>query len=667
MKAIKYICIMFCIASLTRCTTDNSEIKTSSKTEIEINSSALASDYREKAVAQFYRSEYDSSLFNLNISLKIFERDSSDVGIASIFNIIGAVQGSKGNNEQSLEYYLKSLKIYENLDDSANSANLYNNIGEFYRHQDDTEIALDYYEKAILIKERLAVKNPTNKVYQKSLSNTLNNIGIILAGTDKKEEALNYYFQSLEIKRRLEDDKGVSSSYTNIGNIYRRQDAFKEALEYYLLSLSIDRKIDDMEGIGIDLLNIGIVHMQEENFSIALNNFEKSVYIAKQIGNVKLLRETYSNIANIYETMGDIPTAYIYFKLYTEMKDTLLNKESIDKIAEMQTKYESVKKQKEIVILRTENQIKTEQSRRSQITLLGVGAILIIVIIFSLMLFSRFQVTKRQKKIIEEQKKLVDEKNKDITASIRYAERIQRANLPSKAEIDSLPFEIFVLFKPKAVVSGDFYWLAKKKGKIFLAASDCTGHGVPGALMCQTIIPHLNQTVNEKNIFNPSLILNEVRKGVINSLKLEGSEDEDDEQQKDGMDCVLMMFNIKNKILEWAAAYNPLYLFRDDELYLEVKGDKQPVGYADALDDFTNHSIDLKSGDCIYAFSDGYTDQFGGPRNKKFMPKRFKQLLLDIHHKTMEEQKKILDTTIVRWMDGVEQIDDILVMGIRIK
>jgi serine phosphatase RsbU (regulator of sigma subunit)/ligand-binding sensor domain-containing protein len=262
---------------------------------------------------------------------------------------------------------------------------------------------------------------------------------------------------------------------------------------------------------------------------------------------------------------------------------------------------------------------------------------------------------------VVKQKEVIELKNKDITDSINYAKRIQEAILPTRENFSSLFPESFILFKPKDIVSGDFYWLSEKNGKAYIAAADCTGHGVPGAFTSMIGNALLNEIVNDRLIAEPGKILDALREGIIKALKQTGKEGE----SKDGMDISLCCVDLKTKELQFAGAYNPLYLVRNNEL-TEIKSDKFPIGISDNLRPFTNHKIGLHTGDTLYIFSDGYADQFGGPGGKKYMRKRLKELFLGFQHLPMQEQWALIDKSLVDWQGGAEQVDDILVIGIRI-
>ncbi len=289
---------------------------------------------------------------------------------------------------------------------------------------------------------------------------------------------------------------------------------------------------------------------------------------------------------------------------------------------------------------------------------------------------------------IEDQRKILEEKNHEITDSINYAKKIQDALIPSETEFTSHFKEAFVLFKPKDIVSGDFYWISKKENKVFYATADCTGHGVPGGFMTMLGISFLDEIVNEKNIDAPNEILNLLREKIIGTLKQTGTAGE----SKDGMDIALCCLDTDTNILHYAAANNSVYVLSpfgglaptgggvaqatgevdgkknqstNEFVLKEYKPDKQPCGFHHEPKPFTVQHIKLQTGDCIYTFSDGYADQFGGDKGKKFKYKKLEELLIS-SHKDFKAQKKLLDETFDGWKGGLEQVDDILLIGIRI-
>jgi serine phosphatase RsbU (regulator of sigma subunit) len=283
----------------------------------------------------------------------------------------------------------------------------------------------------------------------------------------------------------------------------------------------------------------------------------------------------------------------------------------------------------------------------------------------------------QQRDVVISQKNEIEKINTEITDSIRYAKYIQSSILPKQEQLESFLGDHFILYKPKDIVSGDFYWSSNIDHKIIIAAVDCTGHGVPGAFMSMLGTTLLNEIINKEHITHPGVILNRLRKEVIDSLKQKGERGE----QKDGMDIALCTLDTDKMKLQFAGANNPLYLIRrsnleeagelrnelsgDHRLY-EIKGDLMPIGIYDRMEDFTVHEIDIFKGDSVYLFSDGFPDQFGGPDRKKFGYKQFREQLLRNSFATMTEQNIFLEQALNEWMGINSQIDDILVIGFRI-
>ena len=262
---------------------------------------------------------------------------------------------------------------------------------------------------------------------------------------------------------------------------------------------------------------------------------------------------------------------------------------------------------------------------------------------------------------IQTQKEHIEKQNKEIKYSFDYAKKIQNTVLPRHEVFNSLFGEHFIFFKPRDIVSGDFYWISQSEHRIVLTAADCTGHGVPGSLMSMLGITMLHEIVNEKNVMHSEEILNQLRLSIARTLKQEGKIGE----QKDGIDMALMIYDTHTKILEFSGANNPLYIIRKGEM-LEYKGNNMPVAFYEKMSDFTRYTIEMKKGDRVYMFTDGFPDQFGGPQGKKFKYRPFKDLLLEVHERPMEEQERILSLIFEEWKGDLSQIDDVLVIGLHL-
>jgi len=263
--------------------------------------------------------------------------------------------------------------------------------------------------------------------------------------------------------------------------------------------------------------------------------------------------------------------------------------------------------------------------------------------------------------LVEKQKSELEIRERNITDSLNYAQRIQEALLPSEDYFRKFFTESFIFYKPKDIVSGDFYWIGEKNGRIFIVAADCTGHGVPGALMSMIGLEIIEKTINEDNIEVPSAILAVLNKGLEKTFSREKNIGT---IIRDGMDIGLCVIDLKKKKIEYAGAFLPLYLLRDDSL-IEIKGDKLIIGMNPSGMSYENHEIDLMEDDILYLFSDGYADQFGGSENKKFMYRRFRYLLTTIHHFPVNDQKSVLEESIRTWMGSTSQLDDMMVIGFK--
>jgi serine phosphatase RsbU (regulator of sigma subunit) len=265
------------------------------------------------------------------------------------------------------------------------------------------------------------------------------------------------------------------------------------------------------------------------------------------------------------------------------------------------------------------------------------------------------ELTQRNEQLLEHQK--------DVNASISYAERIQSAIMPPNELIKLALPKSFIFYLPRDVVSGDFYFVEKVGDEVIFAAVDCTGHGIPGALISVIGFNYLHRAVVENGIHVPSEILQYLDVGVNERLR----QTDNASGVSDGMELSLCNLNMKTKVLQYAGAYNPIYIVSDGELTV-VKGDKLEIGVNPdgVADDYTNHTIQLKEGDCVYLFSDGYADQFGGPKGKKFMYKQLRDTLLNINKLSMKEQKKVLGSVFQNWRGKEDQVDDVLLMGVRI-
>jgi len=459
--------------------------------------------------------------------------------------------------------------------------------------------------------------------------------------------------------------KNLASHLNNIALVYQENKQFKESLKHNQKSLQIRIEINDKEGVSNSLNNIGKLYENQGLDFKAFDYFKKSLEIALEIGCPYLIQDASENASNLYEKQGKYLKALETYKLHVKMKDSLNNESTQKSSAQQQAKYE-YDKQKVLddaehdKLLAIEQEEKEKQQILAAATASGLG----LVVMFLIFVFNRLRVTKKQKLIIEEQKEVVEaaheeleEKNQEIIDSITYAKRIQSAILPPDKVIKEYLPESFILYKPKDIVAGDFYWMESVAGKVLFAAADCTGHGVPGAMVSVVCNNALNRSVREYGLSDVGAVLDKTREIVVQEFE------KSDEDVKDGMDIAIC--SLEGTKLQYAGAHNPLWIIRNEEV-IETKANKQPIGQFDNLEPYTTHSFKLKAGDTIYIFSDGYVDQFGGAKGKKFKAKAFRELLLSIQDKAMENQKIIIDESFESWRGDLEQIDDICIIGVRV-
>jgi serine phosphatase RsbU (regulator of sigma subunit) len=503
----------------------------------------------------------------------------------------------------------------------------------------------------------------------------------------------------------------MSGCYNNLGNVYFEIDEYDKCIYYYKKSLDLRYQIGDKEGQSSVLGNIAALNLKLKQYEEAINNAKKSNLIAKEIGVIPWQSSAVAILSATYDSLGNYKNAYEYQKLYKSLNDSMFSIESSRQIKGMEAKYESEKKRKEIELLNKDRQLQDTEIKQQIIIkyafifgFILMGLLVIVVyrnyrnkqmanVILSQqkeeILTQRDEIV-AQRDLVTEQKEHIEKIHKDVTDSINYAKRIQEAVLPVSETARSVLGEHFILFKPKNIVSGDFYWTTKINNLLFVAVADCTGHGVPGAFMSMLGISFLNEIAQKQEIIKANQILNNLRKEIINALQQKGVQGE----QKYGMDISLLVVNTETNECQWAGANNPLYIVpsvipneseesslniniaahencsfqaqNDNRELIELKGDKMPIAIYPTMNDFTNHEFILHKGDSVYLFTDGYADQFGGNNGRKFMCKQFKEILINNMHKSMPEQKVILDETFENWKGVYDQIDDVTVLGIRI-
>jgi len=648
----------------------------------------------------------DSAILFAKEHFEVANKIKDKSAMIDAYNHMAIAYSMRGEYETSLKYNFEILKFDTQAKDSSEIAKTLNQIGINYQYMGDYPKALDYYYQALHIRE--------NKKDARDIGDTYTCIGLVYYDLKDYKKAMEYLFKSLDLYKKVNDEESIAGCYQNLANVFADAKDLKTALSYYNNSYSLYKKFNNLQGISASLHNLGSINHDLKQMDSSLFYYNKATAVYEQLGDqlgiasnnvsigttyldlrkpneaisfceqgLKLSKEIQSpesaNIAcfclsEAWKQKGDYKKAYEYYTLYISERDSLVNETRTKDITrkEMQYKFDrksvadSLKFESEKGI----RDIKLKQEKNQRFVLYGG---LILVLVFAAFMFNRFKVTKKQKQVIELQKDLVEEKNKEITDSINYAKRLQEAILPpEKMWKEQLP-ESFILYRPKDIVAGDFYWMEKlsrqstvgsqKSEIILLAAADCTGHGVPGAMVSVVCSNALNRSVKEFGITEPGKILDKVKELVIETF--EKSENE----VKDGMDISLVAIEWneqeKNYAIQWSGANNPLWYIRENKL-MEITANKQPIGVHVDATDFTTHTIKLNKGDQIYLFTDGYADQFGGPKGKKFKYKQLEELIVSVQTDNAAQQKQKLEDAFIKWKGGLEQLDDVCIIGVRI-
>jgi len=604
-----------------------------------------------------------------NLSYKI-----NDVSckISSCENL-GAIEQDLGNFVAAMKYYNKSLALNDSIGDKNGVAISYNNIGTLHNLQGNYREALNYFNKNLEINAILS--NRENKALAH------NNIGMVYISLNDEKNALLNLLSAHKYYIDLSDKINAAATLLNIGFLKESIQQNDSALLYYNSALSVFKQENYKLGMVLVLNNIAHVMNKLKQPKSAIEKAMNALEIATQSGFKDDIKESYRNLFESYELMKDYLQTYKYYRLFRDVNDSIYNIENTKKLTTLEMQYEIDKNQK-LHDIEQKQKEEVLEKQRYLIFFVIIGMVLMTVVAIQ---FFRSKIVehKANQKLTEqnlritEQKELIEiqhselehhhtivlNQKEEITSSIIYAKRIQTALLPTEDSFKIAKVEYFIFFKPLSIVSGDFYWVAVKDNLLFTAVADCTGHGVPGAFMSMLGISFINEIVNQMNIYSADNILNQLRVSIILSLKQTGKEGE----SKDGMDLSFTILNLDTLEMQYAGAYNPLYIYRNHEL-IQVKADRMPIGIHLKMGDFTNNILQMQKGDIYYLFSDGYHDQIGGNGNetKKLMTKGFQRILQSIHLKSMDEQKQILDDEIIKWLGVNEQIDDITVLGVRI-
>lgn len=627
-------------------------------------------------IVYYYTGEYAKALKSWESALSIQEELGNQKEIGTMLTNIGVIYKNWGDFQKAADYYQRNLDLQVEQGDTLQIARALSNMGNIYFYVGvDFSKALDFYFQSLEYFKIIG-----NKIDE---ANTYNNIGLVYRELLDYGEALVNFRNALRIFEFRNYKPGIASAQNHMGNIYLEGGNYTDALKYSQNALKINQEIGNRKEMASNLRDIGKVYSKWGKYDEALPYFNQCLQINKELGLKVEIFEIYKDISLVNEKQGQYQTALKNFKYYNILKDSTISEKYLEQISELEAKYESDRKEKELELQRSQlaeqeaealardaEIMRVEaENRRQRVLLISAIFGLFVVIIFSILFYREYKEKQRANVLLEEQNLEIKHQRdqimlqkQEITDSILYASRIQTAILPPDNILKKSIKEHFILYLPRDIVSGDYYWMTEVNDKTIVVAADCTGHGVPGAFLSMLGVSFLNEIVNKNKITQANEILNELRRSVVSSLHQTGKEGE----AQDGMDIAVIVINHKAQKLEYAGAYNPLYLIRKKEL-IEYKADKMPIGiHFMKKDPFNNNIIDFQEDDRLYIFSDGYMDQFGGEKGKKFMARKFKELIMEIHQMEFTDQAATLLGKFISWRGDIEQIDDVIVIGLRL-
>jgi serine phosphatase RsbU (regulator of sigma subunit) len=552
-------------------------------------------------------------------NVTMLEKLKTDINYYSMgLSLMAYQQWFKGEYEKGFDQIFEAIKHSEENNIPQRGWH-YFALAVFYFDTKDFENSAINYQIAL---DHFSIEN-----HEYGKARSITGLGTIAIMQNRTGDAVPLLQNAAQIYRELGHYSGLSRALNDLGLLEKVNTNYKKAIGFLNESIELRKEIDHVQGLITSYTELGETYLLMGECSLALEQFQQGLLLALEAKTKQKQMRLHQLFYTTFKKLDNTDKALQNFEKFYELKTQLLSDEASNNIKKIQSRFEKEKSEKE-----------TEIERLKNVELKKANAI-------------------------------IEQKNKDITDSINYAKRIQLAILPSTETLESCFKNYFVFYQPKDIVSGDFYWAVRSKNSktnkvlSIIAAVDCTGHGVPGAFMSMLGNTLLNQTIVNPSVVQPSDVLDYLNEKLPENLKSTGQ----DQNIRDGMDMSLCIFDFQDMKLEFAGANNPCLIIRDGKL-IEIKGDKQAISASNDIEKkkFTNNIFDLKKNDCIYLFTDGYADQFGGSKGKKFKYRQLQELLLNNSDKPLEQQKNILEKTMQDWKGKLEQVDDILVIGVRV-
>jgi serine phosphatase RsbU (regulator of sigma subunit)/Tfp pilus assembly protein PilF len=591
----------------------------------------------------------------------IYAKRQAKRDLALTLNKTGSLWHELGNFSEAYECFQMGLRISEGIGDSATVSILSEELGILFTDLGDFEKAVWFFERGLRIEEKSG--------NQSGIVSIKNNLGAIYYNREDFHKALELFKDCITYYENTHQRPYLFLLYKNIGVCLEEMKNLDEALTAFERSekmINYETRDDEKADLYLSMARVRIKKGEQLK---ARELLEKADILLDHSSPSRSLSILYSSIAEVYYKIGEYQKSSDYFQRFNTNEKTLQSEARLDdlkrrdlfisfqrKSIQDSLKQATDNRLKDILLKNQESEIRLK--RNQQIYLI---ALILVILTFSFIIYQRLQITKKQKALIHLQKQRVELQRKEVLASIEYSKRIQTAILPSQTEVSKHLPDSFILYLPKDIVAGDFYWMEEAEGRTYFAACDCTGHGVPGAMVSVVCNTALNRAITEMGERLPGKILDRTREMVLENFS------KSDDEVKDGMDASLACLLPDQKTLLWAGANNPLWIYRAGMRNIEeIKADKQPVGQSDQVKPFSTHEISVSPGDIIYLFTDGYADQFGGEHNRKLTRRGFKELLLSMADRAMDEQRSLLHEYLIQYRGTEEQIDDVCVMGVRV-
>lgn len=552
-----------------------------------------------------------------NDSLSLFEESNDITGQAEALSNLSMAKWATGERVEAMQQCLKAVSLFNESEDKTREAFALYLLGSHFMDLGDHEKARMYFAQGY---ESACQHHPEKSPIR---ARNLIGIGDILMAQAEYEMALVYLEEARKIQIEVGDKIGLSRALHELGRLYYHKKDLARAEEYLQESRKIRELLKDSQPLISTWIALAEVRIAQGATADALDYLQAAKVAAEKAKAKAKLSSIHRLLGNIYKQQGNAAAALAEFEQFYTLKEEVSGQSTSLQLKNLQTRFDLEKSEQEAEIYRLKN-VELRAAYRE-----------------------------------------IAQKNRQITDSINYAKRIQQAILPPKHRLEAYHIESFIFFRPKDIVSGDFYWFEEKDGKLFIAAVDCTGHGVPGAFMSLIASNLLNQIVLQNDITEPRDILNQLDKAIQQALR------KDETHNRDGLDIAMIVIDPQAQTITYAGAKNPLIYVQGNTLK-QIKGGAVSVGEAQSVAyQFEQHQIPLVAGTMLYLFSDGYQDQFGGLKGKKFMKKRFRNLLYDLSSQELPKQEQLLKNTLKHWQNPTpqqqyEQVDDILVIAIKI-